>query len=99
MLRIKEANSKPKSEETKKKLSQARMGKEPWNKGKGKLKEIKIKQPRYGENNSNSKLSKNQVKEIRQLLSENKKVKDISFIYGVSFKAIYNIRNNKSWSL
>ena len=42
-------------------------------------------------------LSKNSVKEIKQLLSSGVPVKEIVNLYGVSQSAIYQIKSNKTW--
>ena len=50
-----------------------------------------------GENNSLSKLSELQVKEIISRLGKGEKAKDLAYEYNVVPKTIRNIKNGKTW--
>jgi hypothetical protein len=55
------------------------------------------KRSAYGISNGRSKLTEEQVKEIKYN-SLYKKQKELSLLYNVSSKVIYNIQNNLSWT-
>lgn len=52
-----------------------------------------------GENNPNSKLTLNQVQEIRQLLKNSKlSQQEIAKLYGIAFSTVYRINSGESWN-
>lgn len=53
--------------------------------------------PNYGNNNGNSKLTKNDVIEIKQKINQGYDLVEISKQYNVTPENIYSIKNNKTW--
>jgi group I intron endonuclease len=94
------------SEEHKKNLSEAHKGQNPWNKGKKgtyhtkpQTEETKsaISKKNSGENNGQTKLTWEIVKEIRSLHKQGLLQKDLAKKFNISNANISNIINNKLW--
>lgn len=93
------ANRKPISEETRQKLSTASTGKQACL-GKTHSEEAKklMSQNRTGSLNANSKLSEEQVIEIRKLLAQGKMHKEIAPLYGITTGTVSGIATKRLWS-
>jgi group I intron endonuclease len=95
------------SEEHRRKLSEAHMGHTPWNKGmKGEYTtgprseetKRKISENNSGENNGQSKLNWDNVREIREKYSTGEHTqKQLAVLFGVSQTQINSVVNNRSW--
>lgn len=77
-------------------------GKIPWNRPEipyvKTIKNLKLSQQKLGENNHCAKLTLDQVREIRVLLTQGWFMKELSEKYNVSYSAIKNIKNGHTWS-
>jgi hypothetical protein len=78
------------SEETKIKMSKSLKGIPHKNKGITNLKTT-------GENNGNSKITKEQSLDIKEMILNGFKLKEIAKIIGCSINIIYNINSKKTW--
>lgn len=86
----------PKTEDQKRKLSISHIGKKLTEEHK--LKMSKIAKIKYkGSGNHNATITEDIAKEIKQLLKEDIKVKEISILYNTSINIINSIKYNKSW--
>lgn len=94
------------SEETKSKQSKARLGKEPWNKGKTGVYSEETKQKmknnlvvRRGEESTSAKLKEFQIKQMMQMFEEKKLTnKQIAEYFGVSLSTVKDIKQGRNWT-
>jgi group I intron endonuclease len=93
------------SDETREKQSKARLGKEPWNKGKTgvyseeRLEKMKNYPSRKGEDVGNSILKEHQIREM-MVLFECKELsrQEIADKYGISLSTVKDIKSGRSWN-
>ena len=82
------------TKEHNKKIAQARIGRKASEETRELLSKLAIER----QNNNPRTLTICQVREIKNLINNKCSDKNISEIYGISQKAINNIRNKKSWT-
>jgi predicted GIY-YIG superfamily endonuclease len=93
LVKIKEINSKPKSEIHKKRISDSHLGLKPNLETKQKLSFAKL-----GSNNAMSKLDDEKVKLIKSLLSNSIQINEISKMFNVNRRTISDIKHGYRWN-
>lgn len=93
LLKLKEINSKPKSETHKSRISASHIGIKP-----GLETRLKISVSKLGSNNIMSKLDDEKVKLIRQLLKDSIQINKISKMFNVSRRTISDVKHGYTWS-